>query len=445
MKRIFRLLLVFALAALLLTGCSFHTLDKLYCLPKRSEEVTNLQSQMAKVMTGLEYSAPLSGENQQTVQMADLDGDGEEEYLLFAKGNADKPLQIFIFSGNGETYELLDTIECSGAAFAQVEDIAMDESPGLKMVVGRQVSDQVVRSLSIYALVDGNMQQLMTTGYSRFLACDLDRNGLSELMVFRPDEEEGKNGIAELYSFRQGVLERSNEVPMSRPADKIKRIMSGNLNDGTKAVFAASDVDGNAILTDVYALLNGVLTNISLSNESGTSVQTLRNYYVYADDIDSDGVLELPSLISMKMQDSNVAAESQHIIRWYAMTSDGSEVDKLYTYHNYVGGWYMELSSEIAQRFTVTQLGNSYEFSLWDDEFQELEKLMTVYILTGQKREEQAVAENRFVLYRSESTVYAANLNVASAAYGMTKESVTRGLHLIHQDWNTGETSEVEI
>lgn len=440
MRKICRILLVAALVALLLTGCNFHTLDELYCLPKRSEEVTNLQSQIANVMTDLEYSAPLSGENQQTVQMADLTGDGEVEYILFAKGNTERPLQIFIFSGDGETYRLLDTIECSGTAFEQVEYISMDKSPGLKMVVGRQVSDQVVRSLSIYAFEDGNMQQLMTTGYSRFLACDLDKNGISELMVFRPDEDEGNNGIAELYSFRQGTLERSNEVPMSRPADKIKRIMTGNLNEGTRAVFTASDVDGNAILTDVYALLDGVLTNISLSNESGTSVQTLRNYYVYADDIDSDGVLELPSLISMKMSAENAAAESHHIIRWYAMTPDGGEVDKMYTYHNYVSGWYMQLNSEIAQRFTVTQRGNSYEFSLWDENFQNAEELMTVYVLTGQKREEQAVAENRFVLHRSESTVYAANLNAASAAYGITKESVIRGFHLIHQDWNTGET-----
>ena len=55
-------------------------------------------------------------------------------------------------------------------------------------------------------------------------------------------------------------------------------------------------------------------------------------------------------------------------------------------------------------------------------------------------REEQALVDNRFVLYRTESTVYAANLEVASAAYGFSQEDLINSFHLILQDWKTGET-----
>ena len=68
------------LAALLLSGCGMRTVHELYQLPKRSEENNNLQSVIDSVMNGLEYCAPLSGEHPQTVQMADLDGDGVQEY-----------------------------------------------------------------------------------------------------------------------------------------------------------------------------------------------------------------------------------------------------------------------------------------------------------------------------------------------------------------------------
>ena len=62
------------LAALLtlLSGCMLKTVDQMYCLPRRSEEYHNLQAAMDQVMSGLEYCAPLQGENQQTVQMVDL-------------------------------------------------------------------------------------------------------------------------------------------------------------------------------------------------------------------------------------------------------------------------------------------------------------------------------------------------------------------------------------
>jgi len=439
LKQFGKLILILSLAVTVLCGCSMQAIGELYCLPMRSEEFTGLRTAIDQIMIGREYCAPISGENQQTVQSTDLNGDGKDEYILFAKSADEKPLQIFIFSLVGDDYILLDTIESNGSTFEQVEYVQMNDEPGMEIVVGRQVSDQVLRSVSIYSLVGGQVELIMTAGYSKFLCSDLDGDKLDELMILRPGSANSDNGIAEMFGFENETIERSPEINMSGPADSIKRIMLGKLNDGVPAMYVASSVDGNTLITDVYAVVDGEFSNVSLSNESGTSVQTLRNYYVYADDIDDDGVLELPDLISMKMIGGS-GVDTQYMIRWYAMTSEGKEVDKQYTYHNFVGGWYMQFEKKLAPRITVTQKGNSYEFSLWNKYYTRSEMLMTVYVLTGQKREEQAIRDNRFVLYRTDTTVYAANLEVASAAYGMSKESLIQSFHLILQDWKTGET-----
>ena len=94
-KRI--LLLTLLAAALLLTGCATRTVEEMYALPKRSKEYDKLQAAIDSAMYGLTYCAPRSGEHQQTVQTADLDGDGQDEYLVFAKGATEKPLQVLIF------------------------------------------------------------------------------------------------------------------------------------------------------------------------------------------------------------------------------------------------------------------------------------------------------------------------------------------------------------
>ena len=39
---------------------------------------------------GCSYSAPVSGSNQQSVQLVDLDGDGEEEAIVFARTAGEK-------------------------------------------------------------------------------------------------------------------------------------------------------------------------------------------------------------------------------------------------------------------------------------------------------------------------------------------------------------------
>jgi hypothetical protein len=438
MKKIICILLL--AATLSLTGCNLQTVKDLYCLPKRSETYMDLQNLMDEAMQGLEYSAPVSGVNLQTVQMADLDGDGNSEYLLFAKGTSEFPMHIFIFSASADGYFLLDTIQCSGSVFGSVQYAQIDGRAGMELIVGRRISEQITQTVSVYTLYNGQMEQLLSVPCTRFLCTNLDGNMLQELFILRPDENATGNGIAELYYAKDGVITRSAVAPMSRPAESIKRIMVSRLEDYRTAVYVASDVGGTSIVTDVYSIVDGKFSNVTLDVESDTKVDTLRSYYVFAEDIDRDEVLELPQLIAMRMPDDAVTSDSQHLIHWYALNSTGKPISKRYTYHNYLGGWYLQLNNDHAAHLTVSHQGSSYVFSIWNEAFTELEPLMTIYTLTGQKREEQAVIDNRFVLYRTESTVYAASLEVTAAKYGMSQQSLINSFTLIEQRWNSGES-----
>lgn len=428
------------LAALLLSGCSMQMLEDLYRVPRRSEAYNDLQSAIDRGIGDREYCAPLSGENLQTVQMADLDGDGIQEYLLFAKGNSDKPLQILIFRLENEEYVLSDTIQSTGAAYDVVEYARVDDKPGYELIVGYQISDQLARSVFVYSFREGKAVPLMAANYTKFVPYDINADGRSELMVLHAGESDEASGVAELYYYTGSAMERSNQASMSETVDQLKRIVAGKLHGGQPAVYVASAVGESAIITDVFAMVDGRFANVSFSNESGTSVQTLRNYYVYADDIDDDGVVELPNLITMRSPADLNIATMQYLIRWYAMTAAGEEVDKLYTYHNFQGGWYMTLDSAWAARVAVLQRGNSFEFYVWDEAFSEAQKLMTVYTFTGADREELSLRDNRFILYKSDTVMYAADLDVSSAAYGITPDLLIKSFHLIHQDWKTGET-----
>lgn len=439
MKRMLKFI-CFIGAVLLLSGCSMRTVNDMYRLPKRSDTFNNLQAAIDVAMEGLEYCAPLAGENRQTVQMVDINGDGEDEFLLFAKGTQEKPLRILLFRNENGVYVNSATVECNGSAFDQVEYVNMDGRGGMEIVVGRQVNDQVIRSASVYTFVDDELVQLVSVNYSKMLTTDLDADGYAELFLLKPGQTDTDNGVAELYSMKTGTMERYNEMVMSQPVDKLKRIILGKLDGGKTAVFIASAAGDTALMTDVYTILEGKLVNVTLSKESGTSVQTLRNFYVYADDIDSDGIVELPDLITMKPMPGTMGADMHHLIRWYAMTTDGVEVDKMYTYHNFVGGWYMQLSDNWAPRVVVLNVGNQYEFFLWDEEYKTTQKLMTLYALTGQTRDEQGLADGRFVLHKTDSVVYAAFLEECAEDYGLTQESVVYSFRLIQQDWKTGET-----
>ncbi len=428
---------VLFLSALLLCGCQMRTVDQMYAPPKRSDDYNSLQTVINQSMEGLEYSAPVSGDNQQIVQTADLNGDGIMECLLFAKGGDNLPMHIMVFSMVNEEYVHSQTINLPGSSFDKVEYAPIDDQKGMEIIVGTQVSDQVSRSVWIYSFATGEAQQLVTEDYVKFLTVDLNNTGKNALFVIRAGSNDFDRGVVELFGFSDGVIQRSVELNMSETADKLKRILVGQLYGGQTAVYVASAVDEDTLITDVYAIVNGAFTNVSLSNESGTSVKTMRNYFVYADDMDSDGIMELPSLMPMRSIDKTWYGYDQNLIRWYSMNADGEEIDKLYTYHHFISGWYLQIEDDIAKQLSVVDLGNVCDFYVWENGSPI--KVMSVHTLTGQNRQAQSTWDNRFVLYKAESVVYAASLDYDSARFGFTQESILRNFHMIHEHWNTGE------
>ena len=441
MKKRILFLLTAMLTALLFGGCTMRTVEEMYALPKRSDAFNEMQSAIDTAMYGMVYASPQSGENQQTVQMADLDGDGEDEILVFAKGATEKPLQVLIFtkdeSGRVRTME---TIGSNGLAFEQVEYVEFDDNPGCELVVGIRVGDQVQRSVAVYTFKNGDAELMLLNGYSKFLTCDLDENGISELMVLRPGEQEAMGGMAVLYHYGNGQIERSVEMALSEHPSNIRRILHGKLENGKPAVFVASSVDQNAIITDVLTIRDNVLVNIAVSDDVNTSVQTLRNYYVYAEDIDEDGVVEIPSIITMKPVSFWNNEEEKYFLRWYSFDENGWEHDKMFTFHNFVGGWYLQLGSNWASRVTVEQHNSVYRFYLWDESYQAATTLFTLYIFTSGTRDEEAVRDGRFAIHRAEGVAYAASLEEAAAEYGITEEYIIESFRFIRNDWQTGET-----
>ena len=93
-------LLLACLTAITLTGCGLKSGEDLYQLPKASAEYESLQTCLEDILDrGLEYSAPLTGSNLQSVQLTDLDNDGTDEAIAFFRDSSaeSQSLKIYIF------------------------------------------------------------------------------------------------------------------------------------------------------------------------------------------------------------------------------------------------------------------------------------------------------------------------------------------------------------
>ena len=419
----------------MLCGCVM-TVDEMYCLPRRSEGYTNLQSVMESAMGDMAFSAPISGENQQPVQMADLNGDGVEEVIVFAKGTQEKPLHIMIFSREAENYQLYAAIDTTGTAFDRVDYVQLDDAPGMELIVGRQVQNQILRSLSVYGFSGSAPERLLTAGYQRYLTCEMNGGDeKKEIVTLGPGAAETDPAAVQVYAMMRGQLALAGETRASIPMDQIKRVVSGKLSDGKRAVFVSGDLADEQIQTDVFVLSHGVVDKVTRSDGESMAVGKLDGGVILPEDIDHDGRMELPELVALHRADQQ---QQEYAIRWYTLNAQGEDATWQYTYHNFSQGWFLELDEAAVPRMCVKQDGDG-QYGFYLQEGRDLQKLWTIYVLTGQDRSAQAAQDYRFVLMKTDTVVYAGELEDAARLMGVNDEQLQQAFHLIQSDWNTGD------
>ena len=431
-----KILLLLLLVSVFLAGCSLLTLEELYCLPRRSEEYNNMQSLIDEAMESLTYCAPVSGEHRQSVQTADLDGDGVNEYLLFAKDESENPLKILIYSQVASGYVLMETIEGYGFAFDFVDYVQMDDKPGLEIVVGRQVSEELPRAVSVYRFSSGYAKQLLSTGYSGIACEDLNGDGMAELMLLTAGVSERGNGMAVLYTYSNDAMQRTYVSYISRPITYFQQVTAGMLQDGSPAVFVTSSGENFQLVLDVFAMSETELVNLT----EGALIPSVRNYLIFPEDIDEDGVVEVPQPIEIAPNSEENSAE--YILEWNAFDKNGVNQTKAYTYHHHAQGWYLFLRAEWIDTLAITRENDGVTFWRQDSDSGQAQALLTVYTLTGSNREDEAFLEGKIVLFKGDSLIYAAQLGEAAEANNITEENLLNIFHAIRQEWNTEEDGE---
>lgn len=440
MKRISCFSMILTLC-ILLCGCFLDPAENLYAVPKQPESFYNLQSAIESVMgEKASYAPPVSGENQQAVQTADLDGDREDEAIVYINTGGDKPLCLCVFDKKDDTYSLLAKFDGAGNAFDQVQYVQFDGEPGNEIVVGRQISDSVMQVLSVLSVKDGTLIELINAPYYELITADLNSDGLRDILLMHQDAD-AQNGIAVYYHWADGQPVREIEANLSTPVSSIKRIITGKMCEGVPAVFVASAYGEGMIVTDIYGLRGDAFVNLTLSDDTDTGVQTVREYYVYSCDIDSDGLIELPRLISMPSIEGDDSSSNQSLIRWYNLLLSGREQEKSLTYHNYSDGWYLLIPEEWSEMLAVTQftaLGSArgYRFV---DAADGLE-IFSIVAISGENAAQTIADEGWTQLIQKGEITYACQLGEAAQRYHLDIATLRTMFHFIQVDWNTGET-----
>ena len=455
--RVTKLLRAAVLAAALLctTGCSaFLAEDDLYQLPEMPQDYQDLTSRTQAVIDqGAEYSAPLTGENIQNIQLQDLDGDGESESALafFRMAGEEKPLKIYIYRQHEDSYELQSVIEGAGTNIHSVSYVNLDEDPDKEIVVSWQISEKVYL-LAAYSVAPDQVVELFSTDYTSYQIMDMDQNGDQEIVVLKAATEGG--GDMELYNFNGGMMQLQSSAPLSSGITDVAEgeLRRGYLKGLVPALFltCAYGEMGNSSITDIFAwdTATQTLSNVTLDKEQGFSASTWGYYSVVGPtDIDKDSIMEIPISTAIQEYRQTSSASNFWINRWYKYDIKGTAWPVFTTYYNNQDGWYLILPDHWLGNITLSRNDaagggeRAVVFSYWEgDNSVEPIPFLTIYRLSGSNRETRAKLPGRFLLGDSgedePSILYAAKFEENSWDCGLDEESLKESFQVIRADWD---------
>lgn len=439
--------LLTALLPLVLTGCMMTaSVEELYALPQLPAEYQALSARIDEVLaTGAETTSPTSGANLQSVQLEDLDGDGKQEAVAFFRNNNDeRPMKIYIFRALGEAYERAAVIEGSGTSIHSVRYLDMNGDGVKEILVTWRVSAQV-QALSAYGLDALRPELLMSAAYARFETVDLDDDDALELVVLRADESEAGGSLADFYDWDGKSLLLRSSARLSVSVGELQWMQAGALESGERAVFVTGRVAGveetSRAVTDILVCREGEITNIVLSQSTGVSSQIARFVNLQPTDINGDGVTEIPTPAALPA----VEGEDKWKIYWFSFAANGRATRRAITYHNLTDSWYLRIPEAWDGHFAVAQDNTSTSehtttfYSLRGSRIGEA--MLTIYTLTGENREMQAIRSGRTILRRQPNVVYAVSYarDYDEWRYAIEPTELVDRFNAITTQWSTGE------
>ena len=430
------------LALLSLSGCFFRTnADELYYLPRASEEFFKLQTKIDEVIAaGAEYLPPTGGENRQSVQLVDIDGDGIKEAVAFFRiATEDNPIKIYIFRVVGDDYEVADVIQGAGTGIESIRYTDMDADGIMELLVGWQMGT-ALRHMTLYSMRGFNHMNIAEMDYTTITVSDLTGDGNPDVAAVRIGTSEAAGEVVVFTLMSDGEVERA-DANLSEGIESISRIAAGKLRGGTTALFLDGRLIGGGIITDIFCFTdNKTLSNITRV-PTGDEVVS-RPINVFATDINGDGITEVPRTVPLPQQSETL----YYAIEWYAYRPNGNSTRVVSTYHNYSDSWYFVLPDTWRGRLTVRREDfvsgeRTIVFSYVDPARPDVViDFFKIFTLSGDNREERSHLAGRFPLYREGDKIYAAQLLDSESGFPtpLTPEEAVVSFKRIYTEWVTG-------
>ena len=214
---------------MLLTGCAPNYGDGLLSLPKLPGVYVQLQNKLDEILkTGAVYASADTGSYRQSVQLIDLDGDGNDEVVAFFQAR-DGTYQIYAFHNTGDNYEQIGKAEGYGATLHAVYYPQCGDSGQLAMAVSWGIDESTSYGMTVFGLTKGGFKTLLNLQYSSVLINSYNGDSVDEL-IFAVRDKNSADYKLKCYEYQDDKYALITQCPFCVEAKSIANMQIGKAN-----------------------------------------------------------------------------------------------------------------------------------------------------------------------------------------------------------------------
>lgn len=326
MKKVCLLALILVL---FLSGCGGNAQSGIFALPEMPETQGALLETVSQVcLDGFEFAEPRSGVNRYPVQLVDLDGNGEDEGIVFLRDVLGSyKTYIYIFEQTDSVFTLFDVIEGREKDIYTVSYSKVLGGDGYELIVKWGSEEDENHPITAHTLTTDGMEKTLDISAGEFSVSDISGDGKNELLAVA--KRDGR-AYADIYSEKYGEILKVASVALSQHEGKVIRILSGKVSESVNGAFIERE-SAEGIITDTVIFENGNYVNI-LPDGDICGVRAL------CADINNDGRIEIP-----QETEKNEGYSTDRTYIWRSIDNNGVMMHVAFTYHSFAENWYLSM------------------------------------------------------------------------------------------------------
>ena len=195
------------------------------------------------------------------------------------------------------------------------------------VLIGWEQGTSENTSISVYDYTGGQLRVLYESEYSQMLIEDLDQDGTKEILlgIFKASS---KTGAIRLINDTEDGLQSASRIVMDSTITGFLGIEIGWLAQDQIAVFVDAYTSSTQIVTEIMVYTDdGKLRSLS-SHYGGLDRPLLREVPVRCEDINGDGILEIPVSLVEYSEEEREEDNRKNLLQ-YLYLSNPEELERL--------------------------------------------------------------------------------------------------------------------